>query len=256
MRTFVYGNIGTGDATSPRHEEDIYQEAIGSKEMVQTLYGLWVNLDSDHSGRVDLREFRTFAKDHLKDRFESGMRVAGQSTDDLDNFVYRLCEKVERLLLEKKTSFAIEDVMRLLWPAAGAAQLRAMKQWTREMAMIAERSKIKPPPVLPREEFDGLRSIFRLFDKKCRGTVQFSELVELGVIHEYQLEQYRSEWDHDSNGHVDMLEFCEMMCPAGYRAHAHAKVGSLPDGRRVLFDPNLKSWRLEDGADELDRGWI
>jgi len=261
MRTFIYGCVGDEGNKSKKEADRVFQEVIGTRKMVGILYEKWTKLDHDHSGRVDLIEFRDFAKQEMDARWASerggaSPKAAKRTDADDEQFVEKLCERVEKLLLDKKSSFAIEDMMRLIWPAARVSELKQMKQWCREKAMRESRSKIKPPPLLPKEELEGLRSVFMLFDSDGDGRVDFEELVREGVIYEDQRDQYTREWDHNGDGSLDLYEFCEMMCPAGYRAHARARVGSLADGRKVLYDVQLGKWRLEDAADELDPGWL
>jgi len=249
MRLFVFGNVCS---TEEIDEDEAITATIGTRDEVASVYGVWAQLDANKSGRTDLKEFREFARRYVRLKRPALKGTADFGGDDIETFVHKLCDKVERLLLSKKSSFVMEDMMRLLWPAAVSPQLKTMSQWARETAEAARKEKIPAPPVLPMEEFEGLVSIFRLYDDKKSGKLTFDQLIKLGVLHDYQLEQYRREWDHSGDGLLDLLEFCEMMCPAGFRAHPGARVGSLADGRKVFFDSLLLCWRLEDGACELN----
>jgi len=249
MRIFVLGKVCMVEGTD---EEDAFTATIGTRDEVASVYGVWAQLDTDNSGRVDLKEFRDFARRYLKLKRPLLKGTADFGADDAESFVHKLCDKVQRLLLSKKSSFVIEDMMRLMWPAAVAPQLKTMSQWAREMAVAARKEKIPTPPVLAMEEFEGLVSIFQLYDTNKSGKLTFDQLINLGVIHDYQVEKYRREWDTSGDGHLDLLEFCEMMCPAGFRAHPAARVGSLADGRRIIFDSQFLCWRHEDGTCELN----
>merc|ERR1712232_52635 len=97
-----------------------------------TLCRVWDKLDSNGSGRADLPEFRAFARQHAKNLNQ----VNEVATRD---FIAKLCDNVEKLLLEKKSSFAIEDLLKMVWPAAGASELKTMKRWvseTRELSAM------------------------------------------------------------------------------------------------------------------------
>lgn len=249
MRLFVFGRVC---AAGQDDEGEAMAVTTGTRDEVASVYGVWAQLDTDNSGRADLKEFRDFARRYLRLKrpvLKGKMDLGG---DDAETFVHKLCDKVERLLLAKKSSFVIEDIMKLLWPAAVAPQIKMMSQWARDIARESRKETIPAPPVLAKEEFEGLVSIFLLYDTDKSGKLTFDEMIAFGVLHEYQVEKYRREWDHSGDGVLDLFEFCEMMCPAGFRAHPGARVGSLADGRRVIFDSQLLCWRLEDGTCELN----
>jgi len=263
IRNFVFGSAAADDLRAKALGGDLFPEGIRAKptpEMISVLCGLWLKLDTDRSGRVSLGEFRSFAEEHMKARREEeemGMLAKGALQKDCyKKFVQKLCAVVEKCLLSKKSSFALEDMVRLVWPAAAPDDLKHARLSCRDVAITAARQRIKAPPVLPKSEFDGLCSVFQLFDQDSSGHVSFDELIAQGVIYEYQHEQYRKEWDRNGDGELDLLEFCEMMCPAGYRAHALARVGSLKDGRRVVNDAHLGCWRLEDQEEEFVDNWV
>eukprot|EP00933_Yihiella_yeosuensis_P063405 TRINITY_DN66540_c0_g1_i1.p1 TRINITY_DN66540_c0_g1~~TRINITY_DN66540_c0_g1_i1.p1 ORF type:complete len:638 (-),score=111.18 TRINITY_DN66540_c0_g1_i1:261-2174(-) len=238
-----------------QEEEPTYQETIGTKDEIATLYHCWSKLDRDHSGRTEIwTELRTLGKPLLKERMKE-FPERYSSIDNPEEFVEGLVKKVDSSV-KGKTSITIEDMMRMLWPCAKVGDLKTMKSWCRDIAQSIQRSKIKPPPILDQEAFAGLCSIFNLVDEDRSGMVTFEELIRFGVIEEYQRERYKREWDSDGNGEFDKIEFCEMMCPAGYRACKASKIGTASNGARVVYDKQLKHWRMEDAADELDVGWI
>lgn len=259
LRFFVYGQVGNEDAKTAAEREQIYYETIGNRDTVGTLHGVWKKLDSDNSGRADMAEFRVFAEERLT---EMGLQGEGDaeyravmaalpwdnsaSTADSSSMAKELCKKLTQLLLGKKSSFVIEDMMRIIWPCATIGDIKIMKTWCRELMRVVGKSRVKTPPLLPPEEYDGLCAVFHIFDMDGSGKVGMEELVERGVIPEDDKPRYMKEWDCNGDGELEMLEFCEMMCPAGYRAHTKANVGTLSNGMRVMYDPRLHCWRQED----------
>mmetsp|Transcript_3726 Transcript_3726/g.7625 ORF Transcript_3726/g.7625 Transcript_3726/m.7625 type:complete len:772 (+) Transcript_3726:195-2510(+) len=258
LRFFVYGSIGNEGAKTAREQDKVFYETMGTKEKVRVLYNLWGHLDEDGSGRVDIVEFRDFASKHMKEKLEGGMGSDGfdgttlglpswanlRSAEDLPKFIAKLCDKLVQLLLGKKSSFVIEDMMRLIWPCATPADVKEMRKWFREFAKSADRKRVKSPPVLPESDFEGLCSVFRYFDDDNSGEVMIEELVTKGLIYEDQAPAYFRDWDRNGDGSLDLLEFCEMMCPSGYRAYPKATIGSRPDGTRIIFDEKLDCWRV------------
>eukprot|EP00929_Paragymnodinium_shiwhaense_P113067 TRINITY_DN81332_c0_g1_i1.p1 TRINITY_DN81332_c0_g1~~TRINITY_DN81332_c0_g1_i1.p1 ORF type:complete len:670 (-),score=165.76 TRINITY_DN81332_c0_g1_i1:124-2133(-) len=209
--------------------DSVAREKIGTKELVGQLHHLWRRLDVDGSGRVPIEEFRNRSKRMGKDRL-------------MANADY---EKLVKWMFAKKSAVSFEDVLKFVWPAANLTDTRTMQRWCVELESKAKRERIAPPPVLPQADVDGLCSIFRLFDDSGDGKAQFEELVTHGLLYPDQKEDFQKEWDKNGDGDLDVFEFCEMMCPTGYRAFEGSLVGSLPDGRKVLYDAALCCWRLE-----------
>merc|ERR1740121_1400778 len=141
-------------------------------------------------------------------------------------------------------------MMRLIWPCSAIPDIKQMKLWSKEFMNAAVKARVKTPPTLPASELEGLCSVFKHFDQDASGELTLDELIEQGLIYEEQKEQYLRDWDRDGDGTLSLLEFCEMMCPAGYRAHEKALKGSKSDGTRVYFDRNLGGWRMENFDDE------
>lgn len=198
MRCFIFGAVGNESAQSEEEKNAIYHESLGTKEMVGDLYAVWSELDSDHSGRVDLPEFRCFAEQREKKKNAGNSSPLRQSlpsergSADTARFIQKLCERLEKLLLAKKSSFAIEDGSQ---------------------------------------------------------TLHIDEMVKQELI---RSEEEKHEWFKVSGKQeVNALEFCEMMCPAGFRASAQSTSGTLPDGRRVVLDARLACWRLADSYNDI-----
>merc|ERR1711871_428169 len=103
------------------------------KEEVILLYKVWLQLDDAHSGRVDVTEFRAYCFSHHQNK---------------------LGEKIIGVLLGRKSSFVIEDLMRILWPCATGEDLKQAKVWIDEFVNTMRR--IKTPPMLSKAELDAL----------------------------------------------------------------------------------------------------
>lgn len=221
LRLLVFGYVGNEECKTQKEKDAVFAQSIGTQNQVKTLYGLWQRLDDDNSGRVDFREFHTYVS------------KIGQA---------RLAEKAMVSLLGKKSSFGIEDMMKLLWPCTTPNEVKQMKAWGIESIQCVESSRVKTPPVLPKEEFDGLCQNFRWFDADNSGTVSIHELVESGLLDKEQATRYLKEWDQDGTGDFTCLEFCQMLCPSGYRANEESKVGTDKNGNRVMFDEATYHW--------------
>mmetsp|Transcript_85928 Transcript_85928/g.164409 ORF Transcript_85928/g.164409 Transcript_85928/m.164409 type:complete len:281 (-) Transcript_85928:8-850(-) len=262
MRIFLFGAVGNEGVRGVKEKDRVFHESIGSKKIISVLFNVWAKLDADGSGRCDIHEFRSFAEQHLrtKQNVEAGKQAGfpephgdQEAQDDPSRFIHKLCERLEKLLLAKKSSFVIEDIMRLVWPCATIIDIKTMKQWCHEQQIEATKSRIQAPPVLPRAEFDGLCSVFKLFDCDGSGELSLSEMIKHGLIDEDRIEEYEEWIKSKPNGALDMYEFCEMMCPAGFRAMQQSIVGSLPDGRRVCLDQRLGCWKQVEPIDSPEK---
>mmetsp|Transcript_96639 Transcript_96639/g.171863 ORF Transcript_96639/g.171863 Transcript_96639/m.171863 type:complete len:715 (+) Transcript_96639:122-2266(+) len=265
MRFFVFGEVGNEGAKTVEEKDRIFEETIGTMHQVQILFNVWQKLDDDQSGRADIKEFRAFADGHvthmLKEGLEKPKNNHGKgpswaklgSTDDVSRFTNKLIKNLEQLLLASKSSFIIEDIMRIIWPSASITAIIEMRRWCTDMSKAYDRQRLKTPPVLPEAELEGLKSVFRHFDIYNRGELQVEELVATGLMAEREAKDFIKNWDRDGNGSLDVQEFCEMLCPTGYRAFPESQHGSLEDGTRVIYDPTIICWRLvQDSDDEAE----
>jgi len=198
LRFFVFGT----EQVTPQDVENLFCQQIGTKDQVRQLFRIWSKLDDDDSGRVDVSEFRAFAEKHFahkkseadlmnkmqksdaeeaadrKKQVEKrgtrhqklvetemkSLEATLQRTDeDSAQFITRLCEKVAHMLLGKKSSFAIEDMMRVIWPSAELPHIKLMKGWCRELKKEAEENRVNTPPVIDNAEIEALRSVFEHF---------------------------------------------------------------------------------------------
>lgn len=259
LRFFVYGAIGDEEYLTAQEKEEIFKEQIGTKEKAQMLYQMFQNIDEDGSGRVNIAEFRGFAEKTIMSRLSSDVPVvvgspkfgtpawaSVRSPEESAKFVAKLCDKLGMALLEKKSSFCLEDLMKIIWPGAQVPQLKTMAKWCYDGDYTAAKVRVKTPPVLPKQDFDGLCSVFEYYDEDHSGMVSGDELLNKGLIYEDQMEALLKDWDQDGDGHLDVLEFCEMMCPLGFRAHEQAHTGSRSDGTRLIFDRALGCWRIDE----------
>jgi len=274
LRVFVFGYIGNENAKTKEDKEQLFYESYGSKEMVNALQTFWTKLDNDGSGRVDIGEFRNFAADEIEKRLlgeakegegkpkpEAGKEVlfpdcwavGVDPSKDFQKFITKLVDKIAVAILGKKSSFVLDDMMRVIWPFAGQGECKLMCRWCKEFEKNAASSRVRTPPILDPDEFEGLCSAFKHFDEDGSGEVTLEELVTKGLIYADQVEQYRKEWDRNGDGSFDMNEFCEMMCPLGYRAYPQSKIGSAKDGTRLEFDGVIGGWRCETASKPQSR---
>mmetsp|Transcript_91421 Transcript_91421/g.175305 ORF Transcript_91421/g.175305 Transcript_91421/m.175305 type:complete len:863 (+) Transcript_91421:16-2604(+) len=261
MRLFVFGHLGSSEQLTPLERETMIREPIGTKQQVHSLHLLWTHLDEDNSGRVDMQEFRKGAELSMRQKFRKrggelpGLLLPEELAEQLGNlqtdrkartkFISRVCDRCGGLLLGKKSSFAMQDMMRLMWPCAKADSIKVMTGWCHDFVQESKKHRVETPPVLDQEQFEDLCSIFKHYDAKGSGEIHFDHLVTVGLIYEDQIDKWREDWDADGNGLLDMTEFCDMMCPAGFRATKDSLVGSQKDGRRVRFDHWIDGWREE-----------
>lgn len=255
LRFFVYGKVGNENASTARERDRIYYEGIGTKHEVFQLFGMWRKLDDDNSGRVDITEFRAFAENNMKQMIgmdlaagvEESFGTQGTAEENV-KFISKLCDKLAQLLLGKKSSFVIEDMMRLIWPCSQISDIKQMKQWCKELASQGERHRVRTPPVMSADEREALISVFQHFDDDGSGTVGIEELLSKGLIYQDQADSYLLDWDRDRDGQLSLSEFLEMMCPAGFRAEEKSEIGTLPSGTRIFWDQRTALWR-EEGED-------
>jgi len=227
------------------------------------LHNMWQKLDADHSGRVSMDEFRAFATQHIKRKLAHGLPPFTNSPhvpslsatlqlrgdEGHENLVSRICDKVELQLFGKKSSFTLEDMMRRIWLRARPPHLKRMKAWCHEMLEERKRTRVGTPPVLSVTDFGDLCSVFKHFDDAGSGEIKLDALVEKGLIYRDQVDLCKQEWDANGDGKLDMLEFCDMMCPAGWRAHRESKIATNKDGHRISFDNWINGWHKEKAGE-------
>mmetsp|Transcript_66992 Transcript_66992/g.122179 ORF Transcript_66992/g.122179 Transcript_66992/m.122179 type:complete len:695 (+) Transcript_66992:141-2225(+) len=270
IRFFFFGNIGNETRKGTKEKEKIYYDTIGSREQVRQLFNIWDRMDSDNSRQVDFPEFRAFVDRCATDRGQSHERrnsfsggpaekkeaifafFQNNSQEDNIKFASKLVEKVAAVLMSKKPFFVIEDMMRLIWPCSSVEDLKKMKQWCEEFALTNAKWRVPTPKVLSANELEALSAVFKYFDKDGSGTVTAEELVHSGLLDREQASRYMAEIDTNGDGEMALNEFCEMMCPNGYRATTSSMIGTDDAGRRVVLDEKLGGWRREDDKNVKD----
>ncbi|CAE7899909.1 FP1, partial [Symbiodinium sp. KB8] len=200
---------------------------------VEMLCKMWLKLDNDHSGRCDFSEFRPFAETRMTDlakgllaaQPEGGVLdgvpewAAMNSEEDVPRVVSRFLKTLEQVLLGVKSSFVLEDMMRVLWPAAQITSLAEMRRWGTELSASLDRRIVTTPPLLPEAQLEDLQCVFKYFDVDHDGELKASEILASGLLNPSEVDLLMEQYDVDGDGTLGVLEFCEMLCPHGYRAH-------------------------------------
>mmetsp|Transcript_22102 Transcript_22102/g.39657 ORF Transcript_22102/g.39657 Transcript_22102/m.39657 type:complete len:635 (-) Transcript_22102:83-1987(-) len=272
MRLFVLGSLGNENARGKKDREAVFFQTCGTKQDMSKLLDAWDQMDEDGHGKVDASDLRSFGDRIQMDvvaskAWSTTISVSGKSLDEVsgrsrlpgwltntpiderEKFAQRLCERMATVLLNpRKPAFRLEDVMRLVWCGASNDDLRQMRSWCDDLEAVGTRDKYRcsPPPVLPQEEKNALQAVFQSFDSDGGGTVTASELISSGLMDIDSARKFISEVDQDGSGEIDMDEFCELMCPHGFRAHESSEVGSTPLGKGVKFFRKADTWRLKD----------
>jgi len=215
-----------------RERDKIFYQPLGTKREVIKLEGLWQKLDDDNSGRVNIQEFRAFA-------MKTGATIQ------------KLSDKVMGPLLGKKSSFTIDDMMRIIWPCATLNDVKTMNKWIYEYHNYVKTAKT--PAVIKHEELEALVHNFKFFDSDNSGQVTFAELTESGLLDKDMADRYMQEWDDDGSGELDQMEFCEMFCMAGYRVHPDARRATDNDGNRLIFEDGI-GWHRKDEWEAFLKG--
>eukprot|EP00930_Biecheleria_cincta_P058073 TRINITY_DN43923_c0_g1_i1.p1 TRINITY_DN43923_c0_g1~~TRINITY_DN43923_c0_g1_i1.p1 ORF type:complete len:631 (+),score=116.07 TRINITY_DN43923_c0_g1_i1:102-1994(+) len=271
MRIFVLGAVGNENVRAKRDKENVFYESIGSKEDMVKLCDAWDKIDVDNSGRVDMMELRSFGGRLMIDvvaanAWSSTVGVSGKTLEQVSGsgksrlsgwlgvtppeerakFAQRLVERMGSVLISsRKSQFSLEDVMRLMWSCSSVDDLKQMRDWCNECNLTRDKYRVSTPPVLPPEEKSALQAVFTFFDKDGGGTLSVSELIMSGLMDRDYAKRFITEVDQDGSGEIDSSEFCEMMCPNGFRAHEDSETGSTPLGESVRFDQKTRTWRMK-----------
>jgi hypothetical protein len=257
LRFMLFGEVCDSDMD----RDNMFALRIGEKSDMYTVMPFWIAMDMDKSGRVDLGEWRHAAERRLHSKFLENSEKDVSTLSPLltcpddeteDRFIGGMCEKIGEHLFMKKASMSIDDVLKLLWLGAAQKDLKKMHVWCMEAAKEGV-VRVTAPPVLAKAQTEELASIFRDLDPAGEGHVSFEELLERGLLHDYQLSKAKRDWDEDGKGTVDLTTFLEMMCPLGFRATASSTTGTRRDGTRLSYDEELETWRYEEDA--FDRAY-
>lgn len=270
-RMFVLGSVGNENCRNKKDRENVFFESCGTKDDMHKLLRAWDKIDVDCSGRVDLAEVRSLGDRLMIDVVAAGDWAAGGSTlsgksfdnmsgvsrlpawiantpqEERPRFVQRFCDRLASVLTNaRKQSFCIEDIMRLIWSCSSEEDLRQMRSWCDEINRTRDKWRVSPPPVLPSEEKAALQAVFNYFDKDRGGSVSANELILFGLIDKDYAKEFINVADTDGNGEIDMAEFCELMCPHGFRASETSVTGSTVLGQPARLDDTTKTWRLKE----------
>jgi hypothetical protein len=267
MRVCVFGCIGNEQARNHKERNAVYYQSCGDKEKILQLFGFWERLDDDGSGRVDIVEFKAITARYLVDKMQAIKIQASlmdsqqqfnvldsplpTTADEATKFTAKLGDKLMQVVLVKKVNMVIEDFMRVIWPCCAVSDMKYMWKVYKD-ALKENVNRIPTPPILPEAEFDGLCSVFRSFDDDGDGTVRLEELVEHGLIHAEAARSLFKDYDDDGDGRLDLLEFCVMMCPSGYRAHGQATLATSVDGTRLCYDSKSDKWQRVSSEAEAE----
>jgi len=102
--------------------------------------------------------------------------------------------------------------MRFLWPCAGNDDLRKMKGWCEKFALNNLRFRVPPPKVLPPNELEALKAVFKFYDKDSSGSVTAEELIHTGLLDKDTARKYVFEKDADGDGDIHYGEFIAWLC--------------------------------------------
>jgi len=271
LRLFVFGSVGNEMKKGTKEKEKIYYENIGTQDKVKQLHYIWEKLDSDGSGMVELPDFKVFVEQCIADPLRIDVEVQQQprrnstvksqhsgkeclrlpslgsgTQEDIAKFGHRLYDRMAELMLGRKSPLTVEDLMRIIWPCSQALDLRTMRAWCDGFSLASARWRVPTPKVLPAAELEALSAVFAHFDKDCSGTVTAEELVHSGLLDRDQAQRYLCEVDTKGHDEVNLAEFCEMLCPTGFRATDSSDTGTDSIGQRLVYDSRLGGWREED----------
>lgn len=269
MRMFVLGAVGNENVRAKKDKENVFYESIGNKEDMIKLLDAWDKIDTDNSGKVDMMELRSFGARLMIDvvaanAWSSTVGVSGKTLEQVSGksrlsgwlgqtppeerakFAQRLIERMGSVLFSsRKPHFTLEDVMRLVWSCSSVDELKLMKEWCNECNATRDKYRVPTPPVLPPEEKSALQAVFTFFDKDGGGSLSVSELIMSGLMDRDYAKRFVSEVDQDGSGEIDSEEFCQLMCPNGFRSHEDSETGSTPLGESIRLDQTSGTWRLK-----------
>lgn len=146
--------------------------------------------------------------------------------EDFSNVLHRLFGDESECTLEK--------LMYLIWPAAGEDDISLMRSWCNDFQEVGVRKQYngrEPMPLLSRE-LEGLKAVFRKFDKLGTGEVSIEMLRKSAVVQPYQLADFTCRHDIHKTVFIDVMTFCDLMCPAGVDSN----------GQRVMYNDVSRCW--------------
>jgi len=264
MRSFVFNASGDAQKKKATEKEQRCLDVIGTKEQIRAVFNVWDRLDADGSGCVDIQEVRacyerSLTEGNRRPSVQGPLRsnesvpapgLSAGSTEEIQRTVQKCIEKVIAVL--NKKSISLEDLLRMLWPAAGPAEIKQMRAWMTEMGQLRMKKRVATPEVMDQELLGDLKELFYYYDRDRSGLVKVDDLVMAGLLDKDMIAKKN---DGDSNekrlapSHFDMGQFCELMCETGKRVSAEADRGTNGEGQWVVYDKRLGGWRLDDDTD-------
>lgn len=243
-----------------------------TRDQVRKVAYLWENMNSKPTLCTKLRQGRSCAGQQTLEKLKWGidrklrmefckfvnvegrrrlpswakMRSTETLTENFAQYIRRLSNKIGETLLGENAFFDEEDLLRLVWHNASETELEDVSAWFKDAICGVVKRRPRSPPVLASADYQGFCAVFKNFAGAGCSPIAFEKLVDLGLICEHAIDEARKHFDGDGNGLLDMEEFCEMMCPWGYRATLESKIGTLQDGTRIMCDPKDGEWRCEN----------
>lgn len=232
LRFLVFGH-----AISEAKAKDsaAYEQKCGTKEEVAKLQAVWSEMDEDGSGDVEFQEFVSFFSRNKADRL-LGMRCVN----------YLVGKAKDEGIDDKEMGCTIEDMMRLMWLKASDEDVHRMKHWFHEAEF--QRHRAPTPPLLTKRRSHQIMENFPRLDWEKTDAVTFHELVEYGHIDEGTMKGLRDQMQKSSLDKVSKLEFLEMLCPRGFRAHPSVRTCVDKLGRPLVWISNeyFSGWVIAD----------
>lgn len=182
-------------------------------------------------------------------RRDDSASFGASAPEETGRLVSRMCDRIGACLNPRKT-VTVEDVLRILWPCAGLEHLRQMRAWREETLRASTKWRVPTPQVLPEEELEALVAVFKYYDKDKKEEISLDELVIAGLLERDVAQRIIVEGNASGDGCVDVGEFCDIMCPAGFRAKETTERATTQDGTAIVYDKRLGGWRFDSDAEQ------
>ena len=211
LRMLVFGRIGNEHEISVKDKNKVFQQHQGTREELRDLHKLWLQLDTDNSGDVDMQEFASFFNRNKEQRL--------------------LGWKAQQYL-GKTGQARVEDFLKLLYLESSEKDISEMRVIFDEEALFLK--AVKEPPVIPLKVKRELLENFKHLDNSKAGFVTFQALVKGNILTEHEARELMAKYDTNNDGNIDENEFLEMLCPHGYRAYEDANFATDSGGAPIM----------------------
>lgn len=262
LRIMIFGSVGNEGLISHKEKELWFQTLnMGSRKQAHQLLIAWNLMTKDGAIlRADIPTVLTVATTLLKEHLDA---FIGQEEDfdkipqwfpiktleEIPKQVHGIQEKLQQALGAKRGTISIEDLIKLLWPAAQSSDIRDIRRVGKETLEEAERQTVLPPKELPEEDLEGLKSVFRTIDIYGHGRLSLEQMVDDGfMVFDAASRRDFAFWDKDGDGHINETEFCGLMCPTGYRVDSKATYGTSEEGVPLCYDEVRQCWMVAEWA--------